>query len=184
MQLKTVTKKLFNPTLNLVRYRSRSIPALFLDPFGHHKNFWSEIFNAPRPSDVIPPVQRYTGYRVPAPAINFWEQPVSNARDGFRVSLNVNNFAPNEVQVKVIDNTILVEAKHEERAENGERHLSQHFTQQFALSNKFNLNGIVSTLSSDGILTVRVPPKENSPQNIRNINIEQTGSPARHANQN
>lgn len=184
MQLKTFTNKIFNPTLNLVRNRSRvTIPSLFWnDPFRHHRNLMAEFLKDP--IDFISPMQRYTGYRIPT--INNWENAeyVSNTKDGFQVSMNVEHFAPNEINVKIVDNSILVEAKHEERAENGQSYVSRHFTRRYVLPDEFNVNDVVSTLSSDGILEVRVPSKQIDPQNIRNIDIQQTGSPARNGNQN
>lgn len=184
MQLKTFTNKMFNPTLNFVRNRSRiTLPSIFWeDPLRHHRNLMAEFWKDP--FDFISPIQRYAGYRVPT--INYWEEEkyVSNPKDGFQVSLNVEHFAPNEINVKVVDNSILVEAKHEERAENGQSYVSRHFTRRYVLPDEFNINDVVSTLSSDGILTVKAPPKEIDPQNVRNINIQQTGSPAPKTNQN
>lgn len=185
-QLKTFSTKLFNPTLNFVRNRSRvSIPSLFWeDAFRHHRNFLSEFWNNTQPFDFLSPIQRYTGYRIPT--INYWEDEkyVNNPKDGFVVSLNVEHFAPNEINVKVVDNCILVEAKHEERAEDGESYVSRHFTRRYVLPDQFNVKNVISTLSSDGILTVKAPPKQIDQENTRNIEIQQTGSPARNTNQN
>lgn len=182
MQLKTVTNKLVNPALNLVRNHSRvSIPAIFWeDPFRRHRQLFSEFWNAPDPFDMVSPVGRYTRYRLPS--INNYsedEKFAMNAKDGFHVSLNVEHFAPNEIDVKIVDKSIVVEAKHEERSENGESYVSRHFTRRYVLPDEFNVKDIVSTLSSDGILTVKVPPKEIDPQSVRKIHIQQTGSPAR-----
>lgn len=180
MQLRTISNKVFNPTLNLVRYQSRSLPSIFWeDPFRRHRQLMSEFWNSPSPFDTIAPIERFMRYRMPP--INYLEgeEYASNPKDGFQVSLNVEHFEPNEINVKVIDNSVLVEAKHEERAESGESYVSRHFTKRYVLSDEFNIKDIVSTLSSDGILTVRVPPKEIDPKNARNIHIEHTGAPAR-----
>lgn len=184
MQLKAITNNLLNRSLTLVRHHSSRIPSIFWeDPFRRHRQLLTEFWNTPDPFDMISPIQRYAVYRTPSVS---WEgeKYISNAKDGFHVSLNVEHFAPNEINVKVIDKSILVEAKHEERAENGESYASRHFTRRYVLPDEFNVKDIVSTLSSDGILTVRVPPKEIDPQNIRNIEIQQTGSPARTLEQN
>lgn len=163
-----------------MRNHSRfSIPSIFWeDPFRRHRKFLSEFWNTPGPFDMISPIQRYTGYRMPSMRIWEDEKFASNAKDGFLVSLNVEHFAPNEINVKVIDNSILVEGKHEERSENGDSYVSRHFTRRYVLPDAFSVKDIMSTLSSDGILTVKVPPKEIDPQNVRNIRIQQTG-PAR-----
>ncbi|KAG4076175.1 hypothetical protein HA402_014724 [Bradysia odoriphaga] len=186
MQLKTISNKLLSPTVNLMRNYSRfSVPSIFFeDPFRRHRQLFSDYWNAP--FDALAQaqkMQKLMDFRMPS--MNDWEgeQFVCNPKDGFHVSLNVEHFAPNEISVRVIDKSILVEAKHEERAENGESYASRHFTRRFVLPDEFSEKDIVSTLSSDGILSVRVPPKEIDPQNARNIHIQQTGTPARNLGQ-
>lgn len=183
MQVKTITHKILNqPTMvNLLRNYSRtSIPSIFRDdPFRRHRQFLSEFWNAPDPFDVISPMQKFMGYRMPSMNYNWEDERMdSNPTDGFSVSLNVGHFSPNEINVKVVDKSIVVEAKHEERAENGEGYISRHFTRRYVLPDEFNVKDIVSTLSSDGILTVRVPPKQIDPASVRNIHIQQTGVPS------
>lgn len=187
MQLKTISNKMLNPTVNLMRHYSRfPVPSIFFeDPFRRHRQLFSDYWN--EPFDVIAQMQKMhklMDFRVPS--MNVWEGDkfVCNPKDGLNVSLSVEHFAPNEITVKVIDNSILVEAKHEERAENGESYVSRHFTRRFVLPDGVSVKDIVSTLSSDGILSVRVPPKEIDPQNARNIHIQQTGAPARNLDGN
>lgn len=87
------------------------MPALFWDPFQHNRNFRSKFWKVPHTFDVISPIQRYAGYRVLP--INFRKTHANTEKD---VSLNVESFAPSAISVRVVDNTILEEAKHEERA--------------------------------------------------------------------
>lgn len=99
--------------------------------------------------------------------------------DGFQVCLHVQNFAPDEISVKTIDDTIVIEAKHEDRPDDhGE--VSRHFRRNYRLPEEFNAKDVVSTLSPDGILTVKVPPETSASkrQNVRHVRIQQTG-PAR-----
>lgn len=187
MQLKTITNKLLSPTtVHLMRNYSRfSVPSIFFeDPFRRHRQLFSDHWNAPFDAIAeIQKAQKLMEFRMPS--MNFWEGErfVCNPKDGFDVSLNVEQFAPNEISVRIVDNSVLVEAKHEERAESGESYVSRHFTRRFVLPDGFNVEDIVSTLSSDGILSVRVPPKEIDPQSARNIPIQETGAPARNIRQ-
>lgn len=173
MQLRNVSQKLFNPALNIVRHRSRSlVPSLFWDdPFtNRHKRLMNELESAFwNPFDFSFP---RIAYRQP-----YWEGEkfLSTPEDGFQVSLNVQNFKPEEVQVKVADNNVIIEAKHEERNEDGS-YVSRHFSRRYTLPDDCSIKDIVSSLSADGILTVRAPPKEIDTKNARNIHIQQTGA--------
>lgn len=187
---------MLNPTtVNFARNYSRiSVPSIFWDdPFRQHRlrqramlqDFLSDFWNIPDPFAAVSPVQRLMAFRMPSMNDNqFWqhENIISNPKDGFHVSLNVEHFSPNEINVKVIDqSTILIEARHNEPA--GDGYVTKHFTRQYHLPDGFSVKDIVSTLSSDGILTVKVPPKAIDPQQVRNIHIQQTGSPARNLGQ-
>lgn len=169
MQLRNVSKKLFNPALSLVRHRSRSVPSLFLDdPFSRHKRLMNELWNSDPFDFEFPRI----AYRLP-----YWEGDkfLSTPEDGFQVSLNVQNFKPEEVSVKVADNNVIIEAKHEERNED-DSYVSRHFSRRYTLPDDCDTKDIVSTLSADGILTVRAPPKEIDTKNARNIHIQHTGA--------
>lgn len=171
LQLRNVATKLFNPTLNLVRNRSRSVPSLFWDdPFRHHRSLVKDFWNTD-PFDWALP-SRLTAYRLP-----YWEGEkfISTPEDGFQVSLNVKNFKPEEVSVKIADNNIIVEAKHEERNED-DSFVSRHFSRRYTLPENCSIKDVVSTLSADGVLTVRAPPKEIDTKNARTVHIQQTGS--------
>lgn len=100
---------------------------------------------------------------------------MSNPEDGFEVALNVHNFKPEEVSVQVVDNNVIVEAKHDERSEDGS-YISRHFSRRFTLPENCTIKDIASTLSADGILTVRAPPKEIDKKNARKIHIQHTGA--------
>lgn len=173
LQLRNVSKRLFNPALNLIRHRSRSssLPSLFSeiweDPFVRHRRMMNEIWNSDPFDFAVPRI-----YRAP-----YWEgeKYLATPEDGFQVSLNVQNFKPEEVEVKVADNNVIIEAKHEERNED-DSYVSRHFSRRYALPENCNIKDIVSTLSKDGILTIRAPPKEIDTKNARKIQIQHTGA--------
>ncbi|XP_055297194.1 heat shock protein 23-like [Sitodiplosis mosellana] len=171
LQLRNVATKLFNPTLNLVRNRSRFVPSLFWDdPSRSHRSLMRDFWNTD-PFDWVLP-SRFGAHRLP-----YWEGEkfVSTPEDGFQVSLNVKNFQPEEVSVKVADNNIIIEAKHEERNED-DSYVSRHFSRRYTLPENCSIKDVVSTLSADGILTVRAPPKEIDTKNARTIHIQPTGA--------
>lgn len=89
--------------------------------------------------------------------------------------LDVQQFAPNEITVKTSGNSIIVEGKHEEKQdEHG--FISRHFTRRYLLPSDHDIEGVVSSLSSDGILTVTAAKKDDKPKNTdRVVPIQQTG---------
>ncbi|XP_061401124.1 heat shock protein 23-like [Musca vetustissima] len=96
-------------------------------------------------------------------------------KDGFQVCLDVAQFKPNELNVKVVDNSIVIEGKHEER-EDQHGYIQRHFVRRYVLPNGYDAEKVASTLSSDGILTVSVPkPQIEDKSNERVVQIQQTG---------
>ncbi|XP_036346612.1 heat shock protein 23-like [Rhagoletis pomonella] len=98
----------------------------------------------------------------------------SVGKDGFQASMGVQLFKPNELSVKVVDNHIVVEGKHEERADD-HGYISRHFMRRYTLPKGFDAEQVVSSLSSDGLLTVSVPKPAVEKSNERVIQIQQTG---------
>lgn len=102
---------------------------------------------------------------------------VNVASDKFQINLDVQQFSPEEISVKATENSILVEGKHEEKKdEHG--YISRHFVRRYALPAGHDANQVVSSLSSDGILTISAPKKAlPEPEGLRTIQIVQTGQP-------
>uniref|UniRef100_A0A182NJW3 SHSP domain-containing protein n=1 Tax=Anopheles dirus TaxID=7168 RepID=A0A182NJW3_9DIPT len=100
-------------------------------------------------------------------------------KDRFQIILDVQQFAPKEITVKMSDRSIVVEGKHEEKQdEHG--FVSRHFTRRYMLPSGHDPNDVVSTLSSDGVLTVTAPKKTlPAPNPERSVPIQQTGQPAK-----
>ncbi|XP_044743883.1 protein lethal(2)essential for life-like [Chrysoperla carnea] len=97
-------------------------------------------------------------------------------KNKFEVTLDVQQFAPNEITVKAIDdNHIVVEGKHEEKKdEHG--YISRQFTRRYVLPKGYDGKNIVSNLSSDGVLSISAPKlalEEGAGE--RTIPIAQTG---------
>lgn len=95
--------------------------------------------------------------------------------DKYQISLDVQQFAPDEISVKTADGYIVVEGKHEEKKdEHG--YISRQFTRRYALPEGTIPESVESKLSSDGVLTISAPRKV--PEGVkgeRNVPIVQTG---------
>ncbi|XP_068139866.1 heat shock protein 67B1 [Drosophila tropicalis] len=99
-------------------------------------------------------------------------------RNGFQVSMNVKQFAAAELTVKTIDNCIVVEGQHDEK-EDGHGVISRHFIRKYILPKGYDPVDVHSTLSSDGILTVKAsppPPPIVKGGGERIVDIQQTKS--------
>ncbi|XP_055628716.1 protein lethal(2)essential for life-like [Toxorhynchites rutilus septentrionalis] len=98
-------------------------------------------------------------------------------KDKLQIHLDVQQFLPNEITVKTVENTIVVEGKHEEKQdEHG--FVSRHFVRRYALPSEHDPKDVVSSLSSDGVLIITAPRKAPAlPEatNARTVPITQTG---------
>ncbi|XP_013193352.1 protein lethal(2)essential for life [Amyelois transitella] len=84
------------------------------------------------------------------------ENNVRNQKDKYEVTLLVKDFAPEDISVRTADGHVVIECKHEERKdEHG--YISRRFTRKYALPDDCRPEDVVSTLSSDGLLTVTAP---------------------------
>ncbi|XP_015609636.1 protein lethal(2)essential for life [Cephus cinctus] len=100
-------------------------------------------------------------------------------KDKFELTLDVQQFAPEEVIVKVVDKNVIVEGKHEEKQdEHG--WISRQFVRRYLIPEQCDIDQLQSTLSSDGVLSIIVPRKESEPQEKKEriIKIQNTGQPA------
>lgn len=104
---------------------------------------------------------------------------VKNDKNQFHVSLDVQQFKPDEVSVKIVDNYIVVEGKHEEK-EDDHGVISRHFIRKYLVPEQCDADKASSSLSSDGILTITAPRKPEAVENKKEkvIQIEHTGKPA------
>ncbi|XP_075159781.1 heat shock protein 23-like [Haematobia irritans] len=134
------------------------------------------------------PIANTVGYTLPLSLISLLgERQASRRRenkgekvspvgkDGFQVCMDVAHFKPSELNVKVVDNSIIIEGKHEER-EDQHGFIQRHFVRRYVLPKGYDAEKVASTLSSDGVLTVSVPkPQIEENSNERIIQIQQTG---------
>ena len=103
---------------------------------------------------------------------------ISDDKDAIKINLDVKQFKPEELSVKVADGFVVVEGKHEERQdEHG--FISRQFSRRYLLPDNVDPNSVVSSLSSDGVLMVSAPKKAiAAPESQRSVPITQTQKPA------
>ncbi|XP_003701704.1 protein lethal(2)essential for life [Megachile rotundata] len=100
-------------------------------------------------------------------------------KDKFKIILDVQQFKPEEVNVKVVDNYIVVEGKHEEK-EDDHGMISRHFVRKYLVPDQCDPEKATSSLSSDGVLTIVAPRKPEAIENKKErvIKIERTEKPS------
>lgn len=100
-------------------------------------------------------------------------------KDFFEVCIDVQHFKPEEISVKVEKSSIIVNAKHEEKQdEHG--FVSRQFTRRYNLPSGYKGEDVVSSLSSDGILSIKCAAPAATVENTdeRQVPIKQTGRPS------
>ncbi|KAF5294470.1 hypothetical protein FQR65_LT01596 [Abscondita terminalis] len=86
---------------------------------------------------------------------------VVHDKDKFQIKLDMQQFSPEEIAVKIVnEKSIVVEAKHESNDEKGS--VSRLLVRQFNIPEGHDLTKVETKLSPDGILTITVPNKSRS----------------------
>jgi crystallin alpha B len=107
------------------------------------------------------------------PQVTSGVSEVKNDDNVFQVHLDVSQFAPEEVKVKTVENCVIVEGKHEERAdEHG--FIMRHFVRRYILPKGVNPETVTSKLAAGGVLTIEAPKAaiEGPPERIVPIKHE------------
>jgi len=95
-----------------------------------------------------------------------------------QVNLDVQQFKPEEVTVKVAGDSLVVEGKHEERKDD-HGFVSRSFVRRYQLPKSIDAETISSSLSSDGVLQITAQSKAlPPPSEARTIPITHTKKPA------
>lgn len=102
---------------------------------------------------------------------------VSGNTNEFRVNLDVQQFKPEELKVKVADGYIVIDGKHEERSDQ-HGFISRQFTRRYKIPENVDEAKLSSHLSSDGVLTLTAPINMKEEAQGREIPIVQTNQPA------
>lgn len=142
------------------------------------------------PEDIFQPLNLNNRLltRTPAGYLRSWRSNVASGdtgstvtfdKDRFHANLDVQQFKPEEITVKITgENVLTVEGKHEEKQdEHG--FISRHFIRRYVLPKNYNIDKIESKLSSDGVLSITAPAVEKMEAEHKEIPITQTGEPAK-----
>ncbi|KAK8722609.1 hypothetical protein OTU49_012128 [Cherax quadricarinatus] len=82
-------------------------------------------------------------------------------KDGkFQAVMDVKDFSPNDLQVRVVDDRVVVEGKYCKKSEDGSTVSSKSFYKEFTLPNNADIDAVSTALSKDGVLTVKAPKRE------------------------
>ncbi|XP_027235959.1 alpha-crystallin A chain [Penaeus vannamei] len=187
---------------------SRQIPMMYRDPFFRDRDpFFRDIFSdrdifgererrqdvferpsrlfdqhfgaSMAPEDVsVPSSSLYMRSRRP-PKERSGVSQLSQDQDKFMMCLDVQQFTPDELKVRVVEGVVEVEGKHEERAdEHGS--ISRHFLRKYRLPEDVMMDMVGSTLSPDGVLTIEAPKKklEPPPPSQRDVPIKKSDDKA------
>lgn len=104
--------------------------------------------------------------------------------NGYQFKVDVKHFTPEEISVKLEDNIVVVEGKHEEVSDDHGT-ISRQFVRKFGLPESVvNIEKLQSSLSSDGVLTITAPRLEAIEGRTRKIPIEKTGPVKESSTQN
>lgn len=101
--------------------------------------------------------------------------------DKYKMMIDVKDFKPENINVKVVDDTVVVEGKIEKKEGNAVS--TQMFTRRFMLPPTVNLNRVSSALTRDGVLTINAPKTEVTPGiGSRRVAITNEGRPGSRGN--
>ncbi|XP_076177418.1 protein lethal(2)essential for life [Ptiloglossa arizonensis] len=102
---------------------------------------------------------------------------VERDQDKYRVVVDVQQFAPEEITVRTDDKCITIEGKHEEKKDQ-HGYISRQFVRRYALPQGYDIGHVKPSLSSDGILTITAPRLALPAPGERIIPIERSNAPA------
>ncbi|XP_037794857.1 alpha-crystallin B chain-like [Penaeus monodon] len=131
------------------------------------------------PDDVsVPSSSLYMRSRRP-PKERSGVSQLSQDQDKFMMCLDVQQFTPDELKVRVVEGVVEVEGKHEER-EDEHGSISRHFLRKYRLPEDVMMDMVGSTLSPDGVLTIEAPKKklEPPPPSQRDVPIKKSDDKA------
>lgn len=95
---------------------------------------------------------------------------------GFSAFVDVKLFEPNEINVKTIGHTIVVECNHQPR-DDGHGEVARTFVRKFNLPYEYDMSLVTSSLSKDGILQLEAP-KPRVVSEERQVEVQPTEKPS------
>ncbi|KAL4705580.1 hypothetical protein ACJJTC_006908 [Scirpophaga incertulas] len=105
------------------------------------------------PSYYEPGVNYYRPWRWGKQVIEDYGSTIQNVEDKFQIILDIQNFEPHEISVKLANNEVIIEGNHGER-EDAFGCISRSFKRRYLLPQDCLNDSVESSVSSDGILVV------------------------------
>merc|ERR1711970_920680 len=82
-------------------------------------------------------------------------------KDGkFNCVMDVKDFNPKDLSVRVVDDRVVVEGKYMHKTEDGSSMASKQFYKEFNMPPSADIDQVATALSKDGILTVKAPKRD------------------------
>lgn len=101
-------------------------------------------------------------------------------KDGkFQAVMDVKDFSPNDLQVRVVDDRVVVEGKYAKKSEDGSSMSSKSFYKEFTMPQSANIDEVATALSRDGVLTIKAPKREGDaakPAGALTSSVQQSSS--------
>lgn len=117
--------------------------------------FFEKYFPASYHLTFHPPISHHPG------SYNFTREEIEKkshvTSKEFQVFVDVKEFKPEEISVKTVNETIIVEGKQEKRP----GIVPRHFVRHFRLPDFFDSEDVYSSISDDGILEVKALPSSS-----------------------
>jgi len=87
-------------------------------------------------------------------------------KDGkFNCVMDVKDFNPKDLSVRVVDDRVVVEGKYMQQSEDGSSVAAKEFYKEFNMPPSADIDQVATALSKDGILTVKAPKREGGAPN-------------------
>ncbi|XP_034942412.1 protein lethal(2)essential for life-like [Chelonus insularis] len=102
---------------------------------------------------------------------------IESNSDKFRIEVDVHYFSPSEILVKTVGNSVIIQAEHEDKRDRN-NYTSRKFMRRYDLPKGVDVTRVMSTLSTDGILTVTAPKIPIPPPGERIIPVNRSYFPA------
>lgn len=100
-----------------------------------------------------------------------WWTSITNDSDRFCLRLDVGHFDPDDIEVKTVDNLVVIHGKHGDRTDELGV-ISREFTRKCALPKEVKPETVKCSITSDGFLIVEAPKRpEKPPANERVVPI-------------
>ena len=133
---------------NLISSMNRMNDDMVAYPFGHDFGYGLHPMSVLAAAPAVPSAHHRSLVRHADHPGHVAKQhgPVTTiGKDGFQVCMDVTQFKPNELQVKMVYNHIVVEGRHEQR-EDDHGYIMRHFTRLYSLPKGYDADRVVHSL--------------------------------------